>query len=151
MYFTISPVREFFLTGVVFVIFKTIIFLSLFDYITNLLSFIHYCLQQRFCRQKIPPDFQKYLTIFIDNERYPLHVSAHFIGIFLKSSFFGVCKFYFFISTFGLFLLQLLIWILRKYSLRQSFKKYPYRRLIFKKFFKKQNPRNRKWFTRVKG
>ena len=66
-------------------------------------------------------NFQKYLTIFIDNERYSLHVSAHFIGIFLKSSFFRVCKFYLFISTFGLFLLQFLTFLLRKYSLRHSF------------------------------
>ena len=67
-------------------------------------------------------NFQKYLTIFIDNERYSLHVSAHFIGIFLKSSIFGVCKFYIFISTFGLFFLQFLTFLLRKYLLQRSFK-----------------------------
>ena len=66
--------------------------------------------------------FSKNLTIFIDNERYPLHVFVRLFGIFLKSSFFRVCKFYLFISTFGLFLLQLLIWILRKYLFRQGFK-----------------------------
>ena len=67
-------------------------------------------------------NFQKYLTIFIDNERYSLHVSAHFIGIFLKSSFFRVCKFYLFLSTFGLFLLQFSICFLHKYLLQRSFK-----------------------------
>ena len=51
-----------------------------------------------------------------------MHVSAHFIGIFLKSSIFRACKFYIFISTFGLFLLQFLTFLLRKYLFRQGFK-----------------------------
>ena len=67
-------------------------------------------------------NFQKYLTIFIDNERYSLHVSVRLFGIFLKLSFFRVCKFYLFLSTFGLFLLQFSICFLHKYLLQQGFK-----------------------------
>ncbi len=51
-----------------------------------------------------------------------MHVSVRLFGIFLKSSFFRVCKFYLFLSTFGLFLLQFSICFLHKYLLQRSFK-----------------------------